>query len=260
MNNTRVKPVILKSITVLDTETQLLVRDLRNSDSVRRWMYSDHIIGLNEHLGWIDRLRTDDKQIVFVALDEKGEVLGQAGITDIDRVHKKAVITIYMKENIMGVPPAVQVAVIDFAFDRLGMEKINCETIEGNNIVVSSVKKILFREEGFRRSQILKHGQRLGVHLLGVTREDWRQGRQYLQEKYKWMLTRFPVTIEWDENAREKPSIVDLIQEARSRNNINWMNLLRLAMDKSPDTAMELVDEIRKTDREINELTDRLFE
>ncbi len=40
----------------LNTELQLNVRDVRNENEIRRWMYTDHIIGLNEHLDWINQI------------------------------------------------------------------------------------------------------------------------------------------------------------------------------------------------------------
>ena len=57
INPRSVKLVLLTS---LDTESQFRVREIRNEENVRKWMYTDHIIGANEHLGWINRLKQDD--------------------------------------------------------------------------------------------------------------------------------------------------------------------------------------------------------
>ena len=53
------------------------------------------------------------------------------------------------------------------------VQKLNCEVIEGNNPVVKLHKKFLFKDEGFRRSNIIKGEKRIGVHFLGLTKEDW---------------------------------------------------------------------------------------
>ena len=38
--------------------------------------------------------------------------------------------------------------------------------------------------------------------------------------------------------------IIDEIEKIRSKNNINWMNILRLAFKDSPDEAREIVSKI----------------
>ena len=46
----RTEPRIIELIplTQIDTESQLRVREIRNEDSVRKVMYTDHIIDVNE--------------------------------------------------------------------------------------------------------------------------------------------------------------------------------------------------------------------
>lgn len=76
-------------LTEISTESQLKVRDIRNEVGVRKWMYTDHSIELNEHLGWINCLKADKKQIVFVIFKEKDVPLGVVNVNEIDRLHKK---------------------------------------------------------------------------------------------------------------------------------------------------------------------------
>jgi UDP-4-amino-4,6-dideoxy-N-acetyl-beta-L-altrosamine N-acetyltransferase len=81
----------------LDTEAQMKVRDIRNEEGVRRWMYTDHAIGVNEHLSWINRLKTDDRQIVFVILAQ--EPVGVVSVNAIDRHHRKADWAYYLTQT-----------------------------------------------------------------------------------------------------------------------------------------------------------------
>ena len=59
-----------------------------------------------------------------------------------------------------------------------------------------------------------------------------------------------------DDTTREvlDMKLLDEIQEVRSRNNINWMDVLRLAFKYSPDEARELVGRINSEDQRISEL------
>ena len=55
----------------------------------------------------------------------------------------------------------------------------------------------LFKEEGFRRSNILKNDIRLGVHFLGLTKEDWLSGKADLLKKYRGVFDKFSVSVQW---------------------------------------------------------------
>ena len=52
--------------------------------------------------------------------------------------------------------------------------------------------------------------------------------------------------------------IIDEIEKVRSKNNINWMNLLRLAYKKSPKEATKIMSKIYKDDIKISKLVKKL--
>lgn len=54
--------------------------------------------------------------------------------------------------------------------------------------------------------------------------------------------------------------IIDEIEKIRSKNNINWMNVLRLAFKHSPEEARKLVSKINVDDKKISRLLKRLSE
>jgi UDP-4-amino-4,6-dideoxy-N-acetyl-beta-L-altrosamine N-acetyltransferase len=188
--------VTIRHITKCNLDQKKEVREVRNLESVRRSMYTDHMIGLNEHLAWIDRLENDTKQIVFVVfLNDK--VSGIVSINALDRLHKKSDWAFYLDDKTRGgLGAALEYALLNYAFDRLGLEKLNCEVIETNPAVVKMHLKFGFLEEGFRRSNIIKNDARIGVHFLGLTKEDWFVKRVELGLSYKSIFDKFPVTIE----------------------------------------------------------------
>ena len=261
MITTTLRQIDIVPLLDVDTDTQLAVRHIRNEDGVRKWMHTGHVIELNEHLAWINRLKTDRSQVVFVVINRGQGPVGVVSLNAIDPHHKKADWGCYLTQNARGgLGSAVEFALVDFAFDSFGLEKLNCEVIEGNDGVMTLHKKFLFKEEGFRRSNILKDGHRIGVHYLGLTRQDWAAGRQAFYNKYKEVLDKYAVSLEW--NAAQsggKTHPLDEIEAARARNNLNWMSILRLVLELSPDHGKALVTDIRNIDREISELTDKLI-
>jgi len=104
----------------------------------------------------------------------KNDPLDVVSVNKIDQLHKKTDWAYSLTENARGgLGPAIEYAFIDFVFNNLDMQKLNCEVIEGNDSVVKLHKKFLLKDEGFRNSNIIKEGKCIGVHFLGLTKEDW---------------------------------------------------------------------------------------
>ena len=53
-------------------------------------------------------------------------------------------------------------------------------------------------------------------------------------------------------------NIINKIEKIRSKNNINWMDLLRLAFRLSPNQARKLIGKINLQDKRISNLLKRL--
>ncbi len=188
--------IVLRNIADCDEEQQQQLRLIRNQPSVRTSMYTDHEIGVDEHRSWLQRLRNDPKQIVFIVLIED-KVAGAVSISDLDRRHRKSDWAFYLDENQRGgLGAALEFALINFAFDDLQLEKLNCEVIETNPAVVRMHKRFGFEEEGFRRSNIEKDGERIGVHFLGLVKADWLASRDAVEAGCRSVLDRFTVRIE----------------------------------------------------------------
>ncbi|MFZ4067649.1 MAG: UDP-4-amino-4,6-dideoxy-N-acetyl-beta-L-altrosamine N-acetyltransferase [Phenylobacterium sp.] len=169
----------LRSILACSPGQQETVRTLRNDPAIRGAMFTDHVISAEEHARWLSALAGDRVRRVFVVLDPADCPLGVVSLSAIDPAHGKADWGFYLSPQVQGgLGSIVLFQLIEFAFEDLGLEKLNGEALEGNAASLAVHRKLLFREEGYRRSQIVRGGSRLGVHLLGLTREDWRSGRE----------------------------------------------------------------------------------
>ena len=52
--------------------------------------------------------------------------------------------------------------------------------------------------------------------------------------------------------------IINQIERIRKKNNVNWMNILRLAFKKSPKQAAKIMSKIYQDDAKIGELVKKL--
>lgn len=57
---------------------------------------------------------------------------------------------------------------------------------------------------------------------------------------------------------RTDKEIIDEIQEIRSKNNVNWMDAVRLCFELAPEKARKIFKDIKECDQKINELTEEL--
>ena len=248
-------------VSSLDVERQMLLRDVRNENGVRKWMYSDHLIGINEHLSWLADLKQDVRQHAFAILDGNGLPLGVVSVSSIDSKNGKADWAYYLAESARGgLGAAIEFHFLDFVINVLKIEKLNCEVISGNDAVVKLHKRFLFEEEGLRKANVLKDGIRKDVVLLGLAKDDWLSGRSMVYDRYGNILEKFLISIDSSFLLNKDNNPIDLIEAARSKNNLNWMSVLRLALEKSPVAATEIVSEIRRLDKEISALTDQLLD
>ncbi len=251
------RSIHLIPITELETEAQLAIREIRNQAEVRRVMFTDHVIGVNEHLLWISRLKGDTSQIVFAIMDEAAKrPVGAISFATLDLKNLRSDWGLYLApaERGCGLGTAVEKQFIDFAFETLGLAKLDGAVIEGNDAVVKFYKRFGFEEEGFRKSEIAKAGKRVGVHLLGLEKETWMSKRAAFCKPYEATFERFAIEIHWSPDTKRLTSI-DKIEAARARNNVNWMNILRIAVEKSPVNAKQIIAEIKELDKHISALT-----
>ena len=194
-----IKRIHLTLLTQISKENQLKIRDIRNEENVRKWMYTEHLIKESEHLNWIEYLKSSDKQMVFSVLDENNIPLGVVSLNAIDKLHKKADWAYYLSSDARGgLGSVLEYYFIDFIFNSLDIEKLNCEVIEGNDTVVKLHKKFIFKNEGFRESDLIKNNKRIGIHFLGLKKENWQNGKETIYNKYSKIFNKFEVKINYN--------------------------------------------------------------
>ena len=190
--------ILLREITKCTDEQKKSVRKVRNQESVRKSMYTEHEILLNEHLAWVELLQSDNRQIVFVVLVDD-LVSGVVSVNAIDRLNLKSDWAFYLDANVRGgLGAALEFGLINFVFQKVGLEKLNCEVIETNEAVVKLHKKFGFVEEGFRRENIIKNENRMGVFFLGLTKSDWEREKETVKNRYEKVIDKFDLEIEYE--------------------------------------------------------------
>ena len=129
----------------LNMEEKKMILKWRNHPEIRKWMYNQDEIKLEEHLSFIDSLKSRKDKLYFLVKKED-EFIGVIDFLDLDK--KEIFYGIYSNPNskIMGVGRILNEISIDFAFNSLKAHKLKLEVFEDNIQVRNLHKKYKFRE------------------------------------------------------------------------------------------------------------------
>lgn len=169
----------LRPLTALTEEQHLEVLAIRNEESVRSAMFTSHEIGREEHLAWVEKL-ADNRSVEMFALFHNGALAGSIGLTEFDRRNMRANWAYYLTERVrgQGVGIAGEYKFLDTVFSSIGLEKLNGEVLAFNVKVLALHQRFGFVEEGVRRKHIRRDGNWIDCVLIGLTSEEWLQGRE----------------------------------------------------------------------------------
>jgi UDP-4-amino-4,6-dideoxy-N-acetyl-beta-L-altrosamine N-acetyltransferase len=161
----------LRPIQEIDIERVL---DWRNSDRVRVNMYTDHIIGIEEHRAWFERMQQNETMLYLIC-EFKDRPIGLVYFTDIDRYNQSSFWGFYLGETDVpqGSGPAMEFLALEYAFEILNIRKLCCEVFDFNEKVIKLHKKFYFTEEGRFIKHRIKNGDYHDIVFLALFKEIW---------------------------------------------------------------------------------------
>jgi UDP-4-amino-4,6-dideoxy-N-acetyl-beta-L-altrosamine N-acetyltransferase len=157
----------------------------RNSPEVAAFMYTDHQIAREDHARWFAGIAGDARRDYRI-IEVDGVASGPANFYDIDRGQGRASWAYYLADPSVrgkGVGGYVEFVMIERAFVELGLRKLWCEVLIGNEAVWKLHQKFGFRQEALLRAHVIKGGQPVDVMGLGLLAEDWPQVRPAMVER-----------------------------------------------------------------------------
>jgi UDP-4-amino-4,6-dideoxy-N-acetyl-beta-L-altrosamine N-acetyltransferase len=200
VNQSQREVILLKPLVSLAYEQQMEIRTIRNEVDIRNASTRNHEISIEEHMQWISRLeRLGSNQIVFAILSSVRGVIGSISVDALDLINRKAEWSFFLSNVVRGgLGKVIEYHFLNFVFDVLKLEKLNGEVLEGNEYILALHNKFFFIKEGFKRSNILKNGVRIGVHFVGLTQSDWFVNRARIFEEYKDLFSKYEVQVLFD--------------------------------------------------------------
>ena len=134
----------LMNFTELTLEEKEMVLIWRNISEIRKWMYNQEEIELNDHLNFIESLKSRKDKLYFLVKKDK-EYIGVIDFTEIieeESLH----MGIYTNPNIKGNGKILLNKIIEYSFDNLKVKKIYSEVFSQNNKAYELYEKYNFKD------------------------------------------------------------------------------------------------------------------
>lgn len=177
----------IRSIQLADAE---MILKWRNQDSVRLNMYNHEMIDLDTHMKWFASILKSDSCQYFI-YEQNQKPLGVLSFSEIDKENKKATWAFYSGDTtVRGIGSEMEQLALDYAFNKLDLNKLYCEVLEFNTTVISFHRKFGFKVEGVKRQDYLRDGKYYDIYQLSLFKSDYlktKNNDKYLIEKnYNW--------------------------------------------------------------------------
>lgn len=145
----------------------------RNKDSVRKNMYTSHVITMEEHRSWwVKQSNLRSTRLLIAALD--GLDVGVVTFSDYSGEGGLATWAFYAGDvDLKGIGSMMEAAALEYAFNELKVRKLECEVLDFNMSVVRLHMKHGFRIEGISRSGYQRGENICDIYRLGLLNKDW---------------------------------------------------------------------------------------
>lgn len=141
-------------------------------------MYSKHEISEEEHKRWFALKKNDEHSRWYIYENEMSNPQGVVYFTQYQPEQRNSFWGFYAGKNAKpGLGPRMELDALDYAFNSLGLHKLNCEVIASNIKVVNLHKKFGFKEEGVFRDIHFNGQDFINVIRLGIISSEWFQKR-----------------------------------------------------------------------------------
>ncbi|MGB7399890.1 UDP-4-amino-4,6-dideoxy-N-acetyl-beta-L-altrosamine N-acetyltransferase [Castellaniella sp.] len=150
----------------------------RNQASVRKNMYTAHSISIEEHREWFEKIkdRQDSKWLIYK--EKNGIAAGVVYFTNISAITKNAFWGFYAGADAMrGVGSRMELEALDYAFQVLGLHKLNCEIFSSNSNVIRLHEKFGFSIEGRFRDFHFDGMDYIDIVRMGILEHEWNGKR-----------------------------------------------------------------------------------
>ncbi|MBD3807229.1 MAG: UDP-4-amino-4,6-dideoxy-N-acetyl-beta-L-altrosamine N-acetyltransferase [Epsilonproteobacteria bacterium] len=159
------KDIILTNFRDLSFDEKIMVLGWRNHPNIKKWMYTQEDISLENHLKFIDSLKSNKDKLYFL-LKESGEYIGVIDFYNFK--DNSCDIGLYQNPNLKGRGQNIMNTICKYAFGCLKLKSIFAE------VILSNAKAYdLYHQFGFKivkELNVKKHN----IYRMELINENWK--------------------------------------------------------------------------------------
>lgn len=148
------------------------ILEWRNHSNVRRFMFTQHDITLQEHTAWFERANQDNTRRLLI-VEERQRPIGYVQFSQV-RIGGVADWGFYTSpEAPKGTGRKLGVAALNHAFGVLRLYKVRGQVIESNTASIAFHKALGFKKEDVPHEQQYVQGKHHNIIYFGLLRREW---------------------------------------------------------------------------------------
>lgn len=128
----------------LSLNDKKMVLEWRNHPNIRKWMFTQERISLDDHLNYIQSLDTREDRVYFL-VKKALQNIGVIDFTNIDHKNKKTEFGVYTNPILKGIGDLLMESIIDYAFNILEVNTLISEVFEDNMAAIKLYKRYNFK-------------------------------------------------------------------------------------------------------------------
>jgi UDP-4-amino-4,6-dideoxy-N-acetyl-beta-L-altrosamine N-acetyltransferase len=151
-----------------------MVLGWRNSDRIRKYMYTDHIISWDEHQAWYNRIKDTGEQILYI-FEREGHPVGFFNVTHINRAQGSCSFGLYVGEPDMpkGTGSALGYCGMEEMIEHLKFKRVIGEVFSFNKATIDFNIRLGFIHEEGKTRQVWKNGQYETILIFDLFPDNW---------------------------------------------------------------------------------------
>jgi UDP-4-amino-4,6-dideoxy-N-acetyl-beta-L-altrosamine N-acetyltransferase len=176
--------LVFKDILKINNEIIEQVRNWRNSKNVKKYLINDNYISKQEHKKWIERLKIDNKNKVWIII-YKDKYIGIVNLTDINHDNKSTQWGYYLaniKDRGKGLGEIILLKLINIVFDEMGFEKMITKVLSNNIIALHIYKKFGFIITSTDK-QIIRDEKKIDILKIELDKKNWMKIKKDITKK-----------------------------------------------------------------------------
>jgi len=177
--------IFLKPLIYCSVEQLLSILEIRNDESVRQHMLTSDLILEQHWFNYLLGLRQNKNIFHLGVFNRNGLVIGVIEVNEINFLNKTALWAIYLASDYrQGLGAVLEFYMMDYLFNEIGLEKIECTVLETNPAVLKMHLKFGYEIEGIKKNHVQRDLSRLNLYLLGLNKNRWLSTKVGLYSRY----------------------------------------------------------------------------